>query len=427
VAVRFPGDTGQQYSDAATLAGATYTALAWVYVVPVLDSHSHTLWNYDQAATDGHQVYIDEQGPSDFVLTLSRAGGSFTAGAVTENTWTKVALTVSAGTGTLYQGAAGQGLTSTADTVSSPSFDGLYIGTFATGGSPLDGRLANFKVYDAVLTPAEIEAEFAQYAPVRLASLRRWYPFLAAGTADYSGNGNTLTGGTGVTTEDGPPIPWADLAAQLTVPAAAGSTTGELAGVTPLPSGALTATSTTAAALAGTTPLPSGALAADVVNAAALAGTTPPPVGALAADVVNAAALAGVTPLPVGTLTAAGETVEGVLAGVTPLPVGALAATVVDSAALAGTTPLPAGALSGSVRAAAALAGATPLPTGALVAAVTVSGVLAGVTPLPVGALSTTPPVVYPIRAGVVVDNRSRYQPGAVTDNLPRYSAGVAT
>ena len=74
----------------------------------------------------------------------------------------------------------------------------------------LDGSAAAVKIYDAVLTPAEIATEMGVATPVRTAGLNAWYPLQSAGaaTTDGSGNGRTLTLAGALTTDAaGPPVP----------------------------------------------------------------------------------------------------------------------------------------------------------------------------------------------------------------------------
>src|SRR5262249_47911779 len=59
----------------------------------------------------------------------------------------------------------------------------------------MDGNVAGVKIYDAVLSQAEIAAEMASSAPVRTTSLNGWYPITSVADAatDYSGNARNLT------------------------------------------------------------------------------------------------------------------------------------------------------------------------------------------------------------------------------------------
>jgi len=87
---------------------------------------------------------------------------------------------------------------------------------------------------------------------------------------------------------------------------------------------------------------------------AVVAGVTPVPVGALAGTVRGTGALSGTSPNPVGGLVALlGGTLTGALAAATPTPVGDLAGTVTGGGttlgALAGLAPASGGALTGTV------------------------------------------------------------------------------
>jgi hypothetical protein len=84
----------------------------------------------------------------------------------------------------------------------------LWIGN-SPSGSWLDGGMADVKIYNAVLTGAEIQQEMNQFAPVRTADLNSYYPLQDAATAtlDASGNNLTLTAKGALTTDpSGPPL-----------------------------------------------------------------------------------------------------------------------------------------------------------------------------------------------------------------------------
>lgn len=138
---------------------------------------------------------------------------------MTVGAWFRIALIrASATSATLYRGAFGSPLTATTDAAMSTNITGtpakLWLGGDSYSAEWWNGRLANFKLWNAALTQAEVETEFGQYVPVRTANLLRWHPLVGAETTDRSGNGNTLTAGsTAASTEDGPPIPWMVMAA----------------------------------------------------------------------------------------------------------------------------------------------------------------------------------------------------------------------
>jgi hypothetical protein len=74
----------------------------------------------------------------------------------------------------------------------------------------INGCLGPIKIWSGVeLTASEFSQEMRQYIPVRIANLNAWNPLLTHNDlVDYSSNGNALTAGGTLATEDGPPIPW---------------------------------------------------------------------------------------------------------------------------------------------------------------------------------------------------------------------------
>src|SRR5690606_3575775 len=87
--------------------------------------------------------------------------------------------------------------------------------------------LAGWKLYDRVLTDAELLAEMNRLRPASTTNLNAWWPMVAnvAATADndYSGNARDLTPAGTITVEDGPPVGWG--APVLVVGAAASGST----------------------------------------------------------------------------------------------------------------------------------------------------------------------------------------------------------
>lgn len=215
MAVQFSADN-QAYTATTGLPGSTYTVLAWVYL-SVDRNASSTMWTHG-SGSNGHNIWTSADGTT---LAFDSAGGSFTAGSLTVGAWTKVAFTANGTTGTIYSAADGAALASTGTgTIPTVTFTNIFIGAFsnATSGFWLNGRIADFKVYTAVLTLSEMEAELAQYTPVRTANLLRYHPFHVAETTDYSGNGNDLSAGTGATTAADPTTPQDPVSSVLRIP-----------------------------------------------------------------------------------------------------------------------------------------------------------------------------------------------------------------
>lgn len=332
------------------------------------------------------------------------------------NSWRRIGFKISGTTCTVYWGDDAGGATGTASaTVATGSPTDTSVGGRG-GGDTSDrwgGDIAHLRFWTAVLSQAEIEAEWASATAVRTSNLWASWPLTDASTlTDASGNGRTLTAGsTAVTTQGDPPI--------------ASSTTGVAAGLAPSPTGALAASVTVAASVAASAPSPTGALAASVVIAGATAGLAPSPTGALDAGVSTAGVADGLAPSPTGAVTAtvsaagvmggqagsptgaldAEVSAAGVTDGQAPSPTGALDAGVIATGALAGVAPSPTGALAAEVAVPGSMDGSAPGPSGAVAAAVGVFGVADGLAPVPVGTLHDPPLIVIvgPLRAGLVV------------------------
>lgn len=211
MSVRFSG-AGQNYTATNGLPGSTYTVLAWAYLVADRNTTS-TLWVHDASGSDGHNVRTQADGVT---LEVNSSGATITPGAFTVGAWHRVAFAANGTSGTLYIGAATGSLTPASGAIPSLTVSSVSIGSFSTGsGSWLNGQLANLKAYSATLTQAEIETELRFWFPVRTANLLRYHPFHGAETTDRSGNGNTLSGGTGATAADDPPAPPCSPLAQM--------------------------------------------------------------------------------------------------------------------------------------------------------------------------------------------------------------------
>ena len=318
-------------------------------------------------ASSGVGCYIDLGGTSQFFVG---SGGAPVSSGVTVTTdqWYWFALS-NAGTGatdckvrhatpgaTSFTTASTQGVTFTPGNLAFSAEAADYWANVA---------LAGVRVFDRVLTDAELLAEMNRLRPASTTNLNLWTPMVAdvAATAykDYSGNGRDWSAGGTITVEDGPPVGWG--APILVVGAAASGSTGTLAATE---SGADTA------ALAGDA-LIDGSLAATESG-----GDT----AALAGDVLIAGTFAA---------TESGADVAAIQGTAQQVSTGSLAATESgsDTAALAGTV-LVEGALAATESGSdtAAIAGDVPVSgtlaateswtdTAALAGDVYISGALA--------------------------------------------------
>ncbi len=94
-----------------------------------------------------------------------------------------------------------------------------------------DAVAYNYKLYQAVLTQAEIEDERWSILPKRTANLVAWHPFLTGTrTSDYSGNARTLTENGTVTEDSPPPLGWGGRSTRIVTytPPAGGTAKGKV-------------------------------------------------------------------------------------------------------------------------------------------------------------------------------------------------------
>jgi hypothetical protein len=109
----------------------------------------------------------------------------------------------------------------------------IAYGNDVYSGYEMYGRWANMKVFDAHLTPEQIEVELAQYVP-KHPNCISWYPCLPGATErlkDYAGAVNLTEGGT-LSDDAPPPIGWGTTRSGLLLPteAAAGGTEYNITG-----------------------------------------------------------------------------------------------------------------------------------------------------------------------------------------------------
>lgn len=212
MAVRFDAST-ENYTRTWSLGALSQWSCAFWGKISVDRNTWSTFLSIDNTTTSDYNVLqVDSDGTS---LGYWVAGGFHTNTtspiALTVGTWYFIACSVNGASGTLVA----QALNAASPTVVTWS-TGQAISNATTlrlgddmASEWLNGAMAGVKIWTgATLTQAELEQERWSYLPKRLANLKAWYPLLTPSTVDYSGNGQTLSGGTGTTTEDGPGIGW---------------------------------------------------------------------------------------------------------------------------------------------------------------------------------------------------------------------------
>ncbi|MEU8040885.1 LamG-like jellyroll fold domain-containing protein [Streptosporangium sp. NPDC049078] len=204
MSVRFDA-SGEAYSRATGWGvQSAFTVCCWVKaaIAPSL----RTVWHVHNG--DGTN-YARLSGTFDgFSLNVvaDDASGPLGSMSVSTNTWYFVGIAVSGSSGRRVSKPEGGSFTTSTWGSGTGS---VNIATLRVGASDTtwwNGSLAGFKIWTAALSQAEMEAEAAQFAPVRTSNLRAYYRFATPSTTDDSGNSQTLTGGTGAATDTDPAL-----------------------------------------------------------------------------------------------------------------------------------------------------------------------------------------------------------------------------
>ncbi len=212
MAVRFTADA-QDYNRTVSLGSqANWSMSCWAKVVTDRNTYS-TVWFIGASTSDYGYLQTDVDGTT---MGYWDAGVDTThhgARAMTLGSWYWWGVAVNGGAGAVYSRA----VTDTSSTVSTWASGGqsaitqtsLIIGESVFTNEWLNGSVMAFKWWSATLTQAEMEQEAQQFVPYRTTNLRAWYPFDRPATADFSGNGQTLSGGASASLDNAvPPIPW---------------------------------------------------------------------------------------------------------------------------------------------------------------------------------------------------------------------------
>jgi hypothetical protein len=222
----------------------------------------------------------------------------------------------------------------------------LWLGSGFTASEWFNGSIAAVKVWNAALTAAELQDESWTYRPQRTDGLFGWHPLLTTSGVDSSGNHRPLSGGTGTTVADGPPIAWGRGRRKI-VRAADPVVTGDLTATLSALTATGTGTVTTTGALAATLPPLAAAAAATVKTAGALTVGLPHLTATLTGAVGGAGVLAAT--LPALTATLQGTVRGGFLTPVLPALTAALTGTVRFTGTLQAALPALTASITGVV------------------------------------------------------------------------------
>lgn len=395
MAVRFSADA-QDFTRTVSLGTVSqFSACCWVKISVDRNANS-TVWTLDNGNSDYISVVTNTDGTNMKFYTEANSSGN--AQNFTVGTWYAVCCSVNGVNGSMWTRAitdsSWTAITWTNGTANTTGTT-IRIGEHPGGGLWLNGAIAALKMWNGVtFTQADFDNEIWSYRPKRVTNLIAWYPFLVTETMDHSGNGNTLSGGTGTSTEDGPPIAWDAAASNIFFPSLAPDTvTSTLDGTLPAITGSFTGEATVSGTLAGTLPAITGSLTGAVEVHSTLAGTLPGITGSLTGSVVVESSLSATLPAITGSLT--GETTaSGTLSGTLPAITGSLSGSVTVESSLSAILPAITGSALGEVRVSGTLAGTLPSITGSFTghAGASIRGLIVTLTGPAVSVLVTTGP-----------------------------------
>lgn len=207
MAVRFDADA-EDYSRVVSLgAQSQWSVSCWVKLSANRNSYT-TVWNFDGGATTDY-AYLQTANDGTTMAFHQDGTGALATRVMAVGVWYYFGVSVNGASGTMVSKALGDasfvvgtwsnGSASTVQT-------NLRIGESVFTGEWLNGAVSAFKWWGATLSQAQLQAEAEQFAPVRTSNLRAYYRFSGPSTVDNSGNGQTLSGGVGVTAEADPTL-----------------------------------------------------------------------------------------------------------------------------------------------------------------------------------------------------------------------------
>lgn len=332
-----------------------FTATWWAYLSVDRNDFSTMLRLHSSSGgSTTMNVATGGGGETPCIFSPGNTGGVVGGRPLVVGQWSRVAVTVTGTSGTIYVADTNVGATTSATgTVSGGS---APTGFTVFGRAPADasewfnGRMAYLRLWATVLNQTQIEAEWAAASPVVTSNLWASYPLLThTDINDASGNGRHLTAGsTSLTTEADPPV----------------TTSVSGTGVANL--GSLAGTAQGVRGVSGSAASALGGVAASGTGVRAIAGSAAAGLGSLSANGVGARSVAGSAAALLGGVVAPAVGTRGVLASAGAL-LGPLAAAAAGRRGVAGGG-LAVLAFAGQAIAARTVVGQALAPLGAVTA-----------------------------------------------------------
>jgi hypothetical protein len=245
MAVRTSASSQNYYTTLSLGTQTQVSVTCWIKLNADRNNNS-TMWWLEGAAGDFLTLVTDANGTTASIFDNNSgilAGISMAVG-----TWYFHGVTYDAGTYTMISRALGGTSFSSYTTslgAASHVVTSLFIqnGQAGGGGGPfLNGCITALKGWVGLaMTEAQLENEAWTHIP-RHPNPTFWYPLLKTETTDYSGNGRTLSGGSGATIEDGPGVGWGSRHVHLPILEVAGVTYEQSVGGLLTPTSVLTPT-----------------------------------------------------------------------------------------------------------------------------------------------------------------------------------------
>lgn len=217
MAVRFSA-SGQGYTRTLSLGTQTkLSATCWVKMSSSRGVQVFT-WSLTGSGQDSIALGTPPELPSMMTVIENNVGSVPAGPTMTVGTWYFLGMSYNAGSVTLTYRALSASTFSTSTSSAGQANHGFTTLSICPSGEWLDGCVAGLKAWvGTAMTTAQLQQEAWTYLP-RYPNPTFWYPLLKTETADYSGNGYALSGGSGATTEDGPGVGWGWIRLELYAP-----------------------------------------------------------------------------------------------------------------------------------------------------------------------------------------------------------------